>query len=748
MARRSDFFSNSLKNFYTAVANLFIFLPYFFSVTTLFKTLFAPWKNLTSTKTTRGFSIDEWFSRLSFNIISRIIGCMMRASIILFYAMCMTMFVIFLPIIFVMYVLMLPIRFFFDSFKKSDEELKAIEKQQFMSTHLLNQENYQVVESWFEHRYLQKKFKAEWWQLKNLFSTPPLARDWAVGYTPLLDDYVSDLTNATYQFDKTHFVGRLKEIQVIEQTLSRSEEANVILVGEEGVGKHAIIDAFTRKIYEGKTNNLLAYKRVLKLNMEKILTKFLDQKQREEFMEELLREAYLSKNIILVIDNFDKYIAYGDERVDLSLAIEKYAKTAGLQIIGITSPFAYEKFVYPNEKIGRFFTKLAVTEVTQNEALQILIETSEVYEQRYKVHIPYETLQAAVEKSDFFITDVPFPEKAFQLLDSSCVYTVQTLHQTLVVPSVIDIILTEKTHVPTTLNEKIKTNLVHLESLLSTRVINQEQAISELSSALRRSFLLYGKRRKPLATFLFLGPTGVGKTETAKAIADVFFGTEKELIRFDMSLYQTKNDISKLVGSAETQTLGLLTNAIRENPYGVLLLDEIEKANHDLLNIFLTLFDEGYFTDGSGDRVDCKNLVIIATSNAGADYIYSVLKANQNTQQKLSTNEIINYLVTEKIFSPEFLNRFDGVIAFNPLMQESAVIIARKMLHTITEEIFTLYKVKVNVSEETLNTITRQGYDPAFGARNMERVIRQQIEDEVAKQILEGKAREGDVISF
>jgi ATP-dependent Clp protease ATP-binding subunit ClpA len=233
---------------------------------------------------------------------------------------------------------------------------------------------------------------------------------------------------------------------------------------------------------------------------------------------------------------------------------------------------------------------------------------------------------------------------------------------------------------------------------------------------LRRSFLLIGKRKKPLASFLFLGPTGVGKTETAKAISGVFF--EGHLLRFDMSEFQSKYDIPKLIG--DKTNAGLLTQTIREQSYGVLLLDEIEKADHDLLNIFLTIVDEGYFIDGLGKKVDCKNLVIIATSNA------------QN----------------EDVFSPEFLNRFDGIIGFKSLNKESIKVIAKKIIEKISVDIFKLYKVKILVSEKTLDYVSKKGFSPRFGARNLERTIRDEIEDKVAKIILAEKAKSGETINL
>ncbi len=269
---------------------------------------------------------------------------------------------------------------------------------------------------------------------------------------------------------------------------------------------------------------------------------------------------------------------------------------------------------------------------------------------------------------------------------------------------------------------------------------------------MRRAFLLLGKRKKPLASFLLLGPTGVGKTETAKVISEVFFGKDRGMLRFDMSLFQSKDDIAKLIGSIETLNPGLLTNAIRENPYGVLLIDEIEKAHRDLLNIFLTLLDEGYFMDGYGQRVDGKNLIIIATSNAGAEHIFQLLLKqtmhNISSEQALTSNELTNYLIEQHIFSPEFLNRFDGIIAYKPIQQDTALLIARSIVDHIAEDINKMYNVTVKVADETLLTFTSEGYNTQYGVRNLERVLRQQIEDTVAKEILEGKKQSGDIIEL
>jgi len=701
-----QYYRDSLHDFGEALINIFIFLPYFFSVSTLLKTLFQPWKNLIVKKTFVGFSFSDWANRFAFNIISRSIGAIMRLFIIAFYFILQTMSMIVLPFIALSFFLFTPIFYLFSLTQKTVQEEKDIFKKRFIENHLINNENLSQVEKWFEEYYKQHIRKMTWWKLQNLFSYPPLARDWAVGYTPILDQYTVDLATPSYLHHIKNIVDRKKEITEIEQILTKSVESNVIVVGEEGVGKHTIIDALAKKIYLGKTNTTLMYRRILKMNMEKVFG--------EKNFEDLLKEAEQAKNIILFIDNIDKY-------VDLTNSIEKFTKSNLIQVIGVTTPSAYQNFVYSNEKINRIFNKVDVYEISLEEAENILLDAVYSFELLYDVFIPYETIKEVVEKSEFYLTSIPFPEKAVDLLDSACVYAKQKI----VTPEIINIVLTEKTHIPTTISKQIKEKLLNLETLLFSKIIQQDEAVKKLSSALRRSFLLIGKRKKPLASFLFLGPTGVGKTETAKAIADVFFsndidvqtGHAPSLLRFDMSEFQSKYDIPKLIGDSNDP--GLLTSAIRKQGYGVLLLDEVEKADRDLINIFLTITDEGYFIDGLGKKVDCKNLVIIATSNAQS----------------------------ENVFSLEFLNRFDGIIKFESLNRESINILAKKIIAKISLDIFKLYKVKVFVSEKTIDLVSKKGFDPKFGARNLERTIRDEIEDKIAKFIFEGKTKPGETIN-
>lgn len=749
-----------IKDAIEIVGNLIVFFPYFFSLVPLLQTLFYPWKHIVTQKEIRGFSFSELFNRILMNLISSGIGATMRMSLISFCILFELFYIITLPItsLFFLFVV-LPIRTVIYLMSLTEEEIKEKEKTQFMASHCLTEENSMSVSAWFEERYEKRRQARKWWDKKVLFSYPPLARDWAVGYTPTLDSYVEDLTSPVYQAIPRHIVGRKNELDIMQEVLSKSSEANIVLVGEEGVGKRTVVDALARLIYEGQTGKLLAYKRILKLNMEKILTTYTDMKQREQFLEDLLGEAVGAGQVILLIENIDKYCALGEGRIDLTNSLEKYARQSTIQFIGISTPFFYQRFIFSNEKMNRLFTRIDVKEITKNEALTTVLHIIPQFENTYNVIVPFETARSVIEKSEFYITAIPFPEKAIELLDQVAAHANADAQKkpshikTVILPEQVDVVLTEKTHIPTRMTDEMRSKLLSLERLLEERVLFQADAVSQLSAAIRRSFILLGKRKKPLATFLFLGPTGVGKTETAKALAAIFFGNESYLSRFDMSLYQSKDDIKTLIGSLESGNPGLLSSSIRQQPYAVLLLDELEKAHPDLINIFLTVIDEGYFTDGFGKRVDCKNLIIIATSNAGADFIYkqqavidklsSVVEVDED---KSRSESLIDHLIKTGIFSPEFLNRFDGVVSYNAISSEAIMAIAKKMSASVQNTILNLYKIKLTIKEETLLAAIQKHYNPAFGARNLEHVVTTEIEDKIATLLLEKKVGEGQTI--
>ncbi len=746
---------SSLSTLTKALTNIFIFLPYYFSVDSMVTNLFSPWKRIVSKKETRGFSFSEWGNELSFALISRGVGFALRISTLLAYLFIQMLFLPIAAFVLIIYlVAIFPIQFIIKTFSSPENQKYENEKQRFIDTHLLDIKNKEKVERWFDTWYANRAHAQRWWELDNLFGTVPIGRDWTHGYTPTIDRYATDLSAIAGRHDSRPMtIGREKEMQDIEQVLCKDKGANMLLVGEEGVGKLTIIESLAYRIHIGRGNPLLAFKRLIELNLEKLMSETVDPKIRESILESLFDEAESAGNIIFVISNIDKYLnSSGSAFIDLSTPIEKFTRSGRVHLIGLTTPYAYQKYLYPKDFLRSSFSLIELKEVTKELALVILMDHCHRYETRYDVVVPYETLIAAIEKSSFFISEIPFPEKALQVLDDACATiknnpNIPKNSPHIVNPDIIDIILSARTHTPTTLTDKFKEKLLQIYDKLNQEVIGQEKAERKLSDAIQRSFLLLGKRKKPLASFLFLGPTGVGKTETAKVLAREFFESSHHMIRFDMSEFQQVADIPHLIGDVTSGEPGQLVAQIRERPYGVLLLDEIEKAHHDLLNIFLTMLDEGYIADATGKKVDCKSLVVIATSNAGAIEFYTDIKNSADTSTRKS-DDVMDFLITHKYFTPEFLNRFDGVIAFEPLTGNIAKAIAKKMIAVVAEQIFSNHGVKVSVKDDTIDKILKEKFNVAYGARNLERAISETVETAIAQKVLTGVAKAGEMIEI
>lgn len=744
---------SSFSNLTQALVNFFIFLPYYFSVDVLLGTLFAPWKRIVARRASRGFSFSEWGTDLSTDLVSRGVGFAIRSATLVTFLMVQMAYLPFALILLIAYsTFIFPIQFVVQTFSPNEDEHKTRARAHFLDTHMLDVSNRTIVERWFETWHSHRAHAQRFWELDNLFNTIPIGRDWTHGFTPTLDRFATDLTGIASRHDaRPMTIGRESELREMERVLCKTSGSNILLIGEEGVGKRTVIESLAYRIHIGRGNPLLAFKRLIEINLERLLAEATDAKIRESTLETLFAEAESAGNIIFVIADVDRYISTESGKVDLSIPLIKYAQSNKIQLIATTTPSTYQKYVYPHDALRTLFTSITVNEVSLDVTLAILLDHAHRYEARYGVVVPYETIAAAVQKSAFFINDIPFPEKALQVVDDACVKTQNAHHDNsmtlnVVMPDTIDAVISTRTHIPTTLTDAFKQKLLTISDTISTQVIGQIQASKKLAGALQRSFIMLGKRQKPLASFLFLGPTGVGKTETAKILAREFFESEEHLIRFDMSEFQRVEDIARLIGDETTGEPGQLVAQLREKPYGVLLLDEIEKAHPNLLNIFLTLLDEGYITDATGKKVDVKTIVVIATSNAGAREFYADLTQTSDPKQNVGQGDIMDFLIVNNYFSPEFLNRFDGVIAFEPLTGLNAYAIAKKMITASAAKIESLHQVKVVVKEQTVQRILTDKFRPAYGARDLDRSIAQEIETVVAQKMLTGTLAPGTVI--
>lgn len=720
---KNDSYNYDMKkkttHFFLATYNILIFLGHFFSVSFLLKSLFEPWKNIVEQEGPNG-SMKTWYDMQIFNLISRALGFTLRSTLLIAYAITALLYICLLPVATLFFFVSLPFTQLISMIPPSEEDLKKSFHDEFLKNHA-NQSNTSEVEQWFGFYYDHYLLKKRWWDLKNLMTVSPLGHDWSSGFTNHLNYFGIDIGMSDVS---SVIIGRQEELKTLANTISKSENANVILVGETGVGKQSIINALAHSSYNGALTENLNYRRFVQLDMEKILAEYTDHDQRQKFFEELLAESDRAKNVILIIHDIDRYISTSEGATNLLASLEKFAESSNVHCIATTGPHDYEKTIRPLSQFNELFTTIEVREPDQQELHLIVAQQALRLETKFKVVIPYQTVVDCVAKSEYYVSDLPFPEKALRLLEDACI-TAQDLKELTVVSTHLEKAVTQETHAPTSIDEAMKTKLLDLEQILQKKILNQNDAITQLSSALRRTFVMLGKRKRPLATLLFAGPTGTGKTATAKELTQQLFGNEPEsaekLLRFDMSLYQSLTDIPHLIGTSDGKEQGLLTEAIQEHPYATLLLDELEKAHHDLLNIFLTVFDEGYFINGSGRRIDCKHLIIIATTNV----------------EQVDT-----------VFSPEFINRFDGVVQFRELDTENILSIARSISDGIARNYDQLHNIHISVSDEFLQKIVTNHYDKRYGARDVQRLISSAVEDVLAKKILENQIKSGDNVTL
>ena len=633
--------------------------------------------------------------------------------------------------------------------------------------------------------------------------------------TPTLDALARDLTRQAIEQRLDPVVGRNKEVRRLVQILSRRTKNNPVLVGEPGVGKTAIVEGLAQRIIHGQVPEDMLHKRVMMLDMGSLVagTKF--RGEFEERLKKIIDEIYNDGHIILFIDEIHTLIGAGSAEgsVDASNILKPALARGEIQLIGATTLNEYQKYVEKDSALERRLAKVQVDEPSQEEAVQILQGLRPRYEEHHGLRISDEAIEAAVTMSVRYIHSRQLPDKAIDLIDESAakvrldasnkpskvadlqnelvrvnaekeeaIYNQafeqaaqlrleerkiaeklaqaqqkQIENQELQVVSAEDVaeVVSQWTGVPVQqIAKKESQRLMDLEKILHQRVVGQDKAVVAVSRAIRRARSGLKDPNRPIGSFMFLGPTGVGKTELAKALAQAMFGSEDALIRVDMSEFMEKYSTSRLIGSPPGyvgyEEGGQLTEKVRTKPYSVILLDEVEKAHPDIFNILLQVLDDGYLTDAKGRKVDFRNTILIMTSNLGATQLREEKSVgfnavDQSKDQRAMEKRILEEL--KKAYRPEFLNRIDETVVFNSLdaseIHEIVKIMSRKIVARMAEQ-----GIQLKITPSAIDVIGKAGFDPEYGARPIRRALQREIEDKLSEALISGQVQLGDAVTI
>ncbi|MCH7552222.1 ATP-dependent Clp protease ATP-binding subunit [Patescibacteria group bacterium] len=622
--------------------------------------------------------------------------------------------------------------------------------QEFLIQHNLQAKDMYNLASWQWKIKKEKDERKKFWLKRNLRSIGSLGKDWAAGYTITLDNYSQDITKIVRRMNFPKAVAHEKEKESLARILSRSQINNALIIGEPGSGRERLLLDFASKSSLGEHGNpLLNYKRIIRLELSYLLSSLESREQVEQTLEHIFAEVVKAGNVILAIDEFHNFVGGRSDTqeavttMNITGILMSYLRSPNFPLITMTTFAGLHRYIEQNPSLLSMFEKIEVSEISEDDTLMVLLEKVPELEAMYNRAISYPALKVVIAYSSKYIQTMPMPKKAIDLLEETVVALAQTNEKILLEKHVARL-LSEKTQIPIgEVEEAEREKLLNLEDLIHQRIINQTEAVKEVASSLRRARAEISSRNGPMGSFVFLGPTGVGKTETAKALAAIYFGSEKRMIRLDMSEFQNTQDVQRLLGTQNQD--GLLTTTVREDPFSLILLDELEKAHPNILNLFLQVLDEGQITDGVGRKVDFRHTIIIATSNAGYRLILQAIKEGKDfTQLK---QKMFDHLFAEGTFRPEFINRFDGVVLFRPLTQENLVDIAGLMLKKLQRNL-EKQGIEFVITPSLKEKSARLGYNPIFGARNMRRVIQDKVENVLAKALLAKEVKRGDRITI
>lgn len=600
-----------------------------------------------------------------------------------------------------------------------------------------------AVADWVSRMIETEKAHLRWWSRDSLGRIRGIGKEWAHGETYHMEKFgtylqVRDATQTDMLYEK--------EVKALERVLVRKEEANALIVGEENGEILAVVEELARQISHGVVLPQLEHKRVFLLNDALLVSATASKTDLSRELKNILEEAIRAEHIILVIPNFASFISSATALdIDAMEIMEPYLRSSGLQIVALSDKDSFIDVLQKNTELMSLFEKILISGHAYEAIMHELQHKVEQIEKYQKIFFTYPALIALAKGAERYFSDNVVSDKISDLL-AELVPQMKKDKKRIVVVEDIQELLKIKTGIPLgNVSSGEKENLLNLEKVLHEKIVGQDAAVKAISNAMRRARSGIGNENRPMGSFLFLGPTGVGKTETTKALADVFFGSKAKILRFDMSEYNSDDSLNRLIGSFESGKAGTLATALRENPYGVLLLDEFEKSSKKVLDLFLQIIDEGFFSDMRGRKVNARNVIIIATSNAGSDMVWKLAKEEKDISAH--RDEIIDTIIAQGTFKPELMNRFDGIVLFHPLSQEHLKSVARLLLSRLVQRLKEK-GIELVITEELIGFLVKKGTDPKFGARPINRAIQENVEEIIAKKMISGEIKAGSRVEL
>lgn len=576
--------------------------------------------------------------------------------------------------------------------------------------------------------------------------TGGIARDWSFGYIPLLTRFGQNISEQISHggLISTDLEAHTQALDQMIQTFGSGGRQNVALVGGEGVGKTTIVHAFAERLLDAESDlpESLKFRQVFILDSAALIAGAPGRGELENLVMQVLGEAFGAKNIIICLDNAQLFFEEGIGSVDLTNVLLPILEAGRLRIILTMDEQRYLKIGQRNSALINALNRVSVAEANEEETLAVMEDQLITTEYQRKVTYMYQALKEAYRLSQRYVHDLSMPGRAIKLMESAASYAESGLVTVNSVQSTIEKTMDIKVGVANGQEERDK--LLNLEDLIHKRMINQVRAVSVVSDALRRARAGVRNENRPIGTFLFLGPTGVGKTELAKALADVYFGGEDRLIRLDLNEYVRSEDVARLIADGADDSSSLTAQAMKQ-PFSVVLLDEIEKAHPNVLTTLLQMLDEGILRDIKNREVSFRDAIVIATSNAGADRIREYIERGYQLEQ--FEKPFIDELINSNQFRPEFLNRFDEIVTFKPLGKQELIQVIDLIIAGINKTL-AVQKIRVTVDQDAKLYLVDKGYDPRLGARPMRRIVQRTVENTIAKQMLGGTVTAGGTVAI